>query len=135
MSAITLTVRDETTAGDSLGELQLQLESEQVTVADLIRARVHQEVRAHNAKAASARHGFAGLVQPSETERELDDAGPRGDRRVDAEAQTRVALNAFGRGNVLLLVDDRQVDDPDQTVSLRQGSTITFLKLVPLVGG
>ena len=49
MSPITSTVRDETTAGDALAALELQLEAEQLTVAEPIRARVHQEVRAHNA--------------------------------------------------------------------------------------
>jgi hypothetical protein len=134
MSEISLTVRDETTSGDSLAELELQLEREEITVAGLIRARVHQEVRAYNARAASQRTGFVGLVQPTETERVLN-RGSRAHRPVDADAQTRVALEAFRRGHVLLLVDDRQVTDPDQVVTLRQGSSVTFLKLVPLVGG
>jgi hypothetical protein len=135
MSAITLTVRDETTAGDALAELELQIDSEQVTVAELIRARVHQEVRAHNATAASSRSAFVGLVQPSDTERALNARARGRGRRVDADAQTAVALRAFERGHILLLVDDRQVQDSEQTVTLRQGSSVTFLKLVPLVGG
>ena len=46
---ITLTVRDETTAGEQLAALELQLAAEETTVRELIRARVHQEVRDHNA--------------------------------------------------------------------------------------
>jgi len=125
MSPITLTVRDETTAGDALAELELQLEAEETTVAELIRARVHQEVRAHN---ASGDARFSGLVAPAE--RQLNQR-----RTVDADAQTAVALRAFERGHVLVLVDDRQVEALEQPVTLRPGSTVTFLKLVPLVGG
>ena len=128
MSPITLTVRDETTAGDALAALELQLEAEQLTVAELIRARVHQEVRAHNAGAGER---FSGLVAPAE--RELNE--PRRRRPVDADAQTEVALRAFERGHVLVLVDDRQVEALEQPLTLRSGSTVTFLKLVPLVGG
>jgi hypothetical protein len=133
MTAITLTVRDETTAGDALCELELQLTAERVTVAALIRARVHQEVRAHNAGAASDRGRFNGLVAPTAVERELN--GSRTQRTVDADAQTAVALRAFERGHVLLLIDDRQVESLEQIVELRSGSAVTFLKLVPLVGG
>jgi hypothetical protein len=125
MAPFTLTVRDETTSGKALATLDLQLEAESVTVAELIRARVHQEVRAHNAsRAASPR--FNGLVQPER-------AGAS--KPVDAERQTEVALHAFERGQILLLVDDRQVDELDQQVTLRPESAVTFLKLVPLVGG
>jgi hypothetical protein len=56
-------------------------------------------------------------------------------RLIDAERQTAVALSAFERGQILLLVDDRQVDELDVRVTLREGSVVTFLKLVPLVGG
>ena len=132
MAPLILTVRDETTTGQELATLDLQLEAEHVTVAELIRARVHQEVRAHNAASASAPR-FNGLVQPERTEQELN--GRRRARPVDAEKQTEVALKAFERGQILLLVDDRQVEELDHQVTLQPGSTVTFLKLVPLVGG
>jgi hypothetical protein len=123
-----LTVRDGTTAGDTLAALELQLDAERITVAELIRARVHQEVRAHNARGTGS---FSGLVQPERTEHDLN--GPL--RRIDPDRQTDVALRAFERGHVLLLVDDRQVEELEQEVTLGPGSSVTFLKLVPLVGG
>src|ERR1700710_2595512 len=103
MSPITFTVRDETTAGGIRAAVEGQLAAARVTVAELMRARVHQEVRDHNTRgAAEAR--YSGLVTPEPAERALNRT-----RRVDAEAQTAVALRAFERGHVLLLVDDRQV--------------------------
>jgi hypothetical protein len=104
MNAFTLTVSDQTTGGETLAEFELQLEAERVTVAELIRARVHQEVRVHNAGAASDRGRFVGLVAPVGVERELN--GQRVPRTVHAGAQIEVALRAFERGRVLLLVDD-----------------------------
>ena len=129
--SIDVTVRDETTAGDVLQELALQLASERLTVAQLIRSRVETEVRAHHASSGSTPYG--GLVQPVPHEQKLNAARPP--RRIDTERQVEVALDAFSRGRVLLLVDDRQVTELADEVVLRPGSAVTFLKLTPLVGG
>ena len=34
-----------------------------------------------------------------------------------------------------MLVDDRQVDELDEEIEIRPDTTVTFLKLVPLLGG
>jgi hypothetical protein len=133
MTPVSVTVKDETTAGETLAALELQLESERLTVRELIRARVHQEVRDYNARRAT--EVFRGLVQPTDAERELNGYRMRTARRIDPEAQTVTALRAFERGNVLLLVDDRQVQELDDEVVLSPGTSVAFLKLVPLVGG
>ena len=130
MASVQLTVRDETTAGELLGELELKLMSEDIDVAELIRARVHQEVRAHN---AAPRAPFAGLVTPTDHQARLRE--PANPPRIDAERQTEVAHDAFRRGQILLLVDDRQVTELGERVALTGRSSVTFLKLVPLVGG
>ncbi len=55
--------------------------------------------------------------------------------QVDPEERTRVTLDAFGRNAFVVLVDDRQVTALDEKVRLHAGARVTFLKLVPLVGG
>lgn len=129
--SIDVRVRDETTSGDVLHELALQLSSERLTVAELIRTRVEAEVRAHHA--SDAAEPYRGLVQPERHEERLN--GPRPPKRIDPEKQVEVALDAFSRGRVLLLVDDRQVTELADEVVLGPGSAVTFLKLTPLVGG
>ncbi|MEU7917295.1 hypothetical protein [Micromonospora zamorensis] len=54
---------------------------------------------------------------------------------VDPEERTRATLEAFGRNGFVVLVDDRQITSLDDKVHLHAGSRVTFLKLVPLVGG
>ncbi|WP_330464093.1 hypothetical protein [Micromonospora zamorensis] len=54
---------------------------------------------------------------------------------VDPEERTLATLEAFGRNGFVVLVDDRQVTSLDDKVHLHAGSRVTFLKLVPLVGG
>ncbi len=54
---------------------------------------------------------------------------------ADPEERTRTTLDAFGRNAFVVLIDDRQVTALDEKVRLHAGSRVTFLKLVPLVGG
>jgi hypothetical protein len=56
-------------------------------------------------------------------------------RRLDWEAQYSAAEQAFLRRGFIVLVNDHQVTDLAATVTLSPGSEVTFLKLVPLVGG
>ena len=129
----TLTVRDETTSGQLLGRITLEFLTERITVRELIRSRVYQEVQDHNLKAHQ--HVFQGLVQPSDAERELNGYRLRKPRTIDWKQQYEVALKAFQENGFLILVGDRQVEDLDEEIEIQPGVEVTFLKLVPLGGG
>ncbi|MFY1691885.1 hypothetical protein [Plantactinospora sp. WMMB782] len=123
---------DETTAGERSSEWHLEIFEERLPLREVIRRRVFQEVAEHNAKGGDV---FRGLVQPTDTERTLNGFKLRKPRRIDPEEQATHALEAFYRNGFIVLVDDRQVDELDAVVELGRGTQITFLKLVPLVGG
>ena len=128
----TITVVDETTSGGATSELTLEFLDERITVRELIRSRVYQEVAEYN---AAMPEYFRGLVQPSEAERTLNGFRLRQRRKLDWEAQYRRALEAFQTNGFVLIVDDRQVEELDEVIDLRHNSTVSFLKLMPLVGG
>lgn len=129
----TLTVKDETTSSlDEDHVFLLDLPSERVTVEGLIRTRVRREVADYN---ASRSEHFRGLVQPSGAERTLNGFKMREGRKIDPEEQCGKAVEAFGRNGFILLVDDRQAEKLDEEIEVRPEITVTFLKLVPLVGG
>ena len=128
----TITVYDETTSGARTNELTLEFLNERVSVRELIRSRVYQEVTEYNARMPEY---YRGLVQPTDAERVLNGYRVRERRKLDWEAQYRKAIRAFHGNGFMILVDDRQVDELDAEVELRHDSTVTFLKLVPLVGG
>jgi hypothetical protein len=130
--ATTVIVRDETTSGERTGELTLEFLTERVTAREIIRSRVYQEVTEYNAR--QPEH-FRGLVQPSDAERVLNGYRLKERRRIDWQAQYERALAAFARNGFLLLAGDRQLLDLDEEVVLRHDTEVTFLKLVPLVGG
>ncbi|MGX7672385.1 hypothetical protein [Plantactinospora sp. DSM 117369] len=123
---------DETTAGERSTAWHLEIFEERLPVREVIRRRVFQEVAEHNAKGGDV---FRGLVQPTGTERTLNGFKLRQPRRIDPQEQADRALEAFSRNGFIVLVDDRQVDELDAVVELTRGTRITFLKLVPLVGG
>jgi hypothetical protein len=123
---------DETTAGERRDAWHLEIFEERLPLREVIRRRVFQEVAEFNADQPEL---FQGLVQPSDTERELNGYRMRQRRRVDPEEQFQRAVEAFSRNGFVVLVDDCQVEELDHEVELRMGTEITFLKLVPLVGG
>jgi hypothetical protein len=130
--ATTVTIVDEWTPGGAKCAWALELLTERVTARELIRSRVYQEVSEYNARAPGY---FRGLVQPTEAERVLNGYRIREGRKIDWEAQYEKARSAFQRNGFILLVDDRQLTELDEEVVVRPGTEVTFLRLIPLVGG
>ncbi|WP_211238244.1 hypothetical protein [Deinococcus pimensis] len=131
---IPVSLIDESTASGARRTFTLDFLDERVTVRELLRRRVYEEVTEYNAREPEVFHG---LVQPTDAERTLNGSRLRTRRKLDWEAQYTLALDAFARLGFVILVDDRQVDDLDEVVHLRldRPTEVTFLKLVPLVGG
>lgn len=126
-----ITIIDQSLSGGKRA-WNLETRVETITLRELIRERVYQEVTEHNARHSEY---FQGLVQPTDAERTLNGFKVRPEKRIDWEAQFEQALAVFERRGFIVLVDDRQVDSLDTPVTLRSGSEVTFLRLTPLVGG
>lgn len=127
-----VTFVDETTSGERRGSWGLEIAEERLTLREVIRRRVFQEVAEYNASTPSV---FRGLVQPTDAERMLNGYKLRVPRRIDPEEQSALAADAFGRNGFLVLVGDRQIEELDEELDLPTGTEVVFLKLVPLVGG
>lgn len=133
----TIQVLDETTTNLKPTHTRtLDFDTETVTVRELIRRRVYEECTEYN---ASQQQQFRGLVIPEGMERELNSPAtrPTHHRKVDWEKQYARAQEAFQRNGIIVLVGEQQAEDLDETVTLSLGEPleVTFLKLVPLVGG
>jgi hypothetical protein len=137
MGAI-LTVRDETATGDTIHSFPLEFPSERITVRELIRERVYQEVQDFNRRTDPV---FCGLVQPKGAhqvnahDRRAWAYQLKTRREIDWKEQFEQATSAFEKNGFFILIDDKQAEDLDQEVVLARGSTVAFVKLVPLVGG
>ena len=75
------------------------------------------------------------LVQPGGTEQTLNGYKFHKPHLIDPQAQFEKAVEAFDGNGFIVLVDDKQSESLDDQVALRPETTVTFLKLVPLVGG
>jgi hypothetical protein len=128
----TVTFRDETATGKPLTEWEVAGLPERMTVRQLIRLRVREEVARHNARPSNR---FNGLVRPDDAEAELNGYRLREPRRIDWERQAEIAERAFLANGYFVLAGDRQVEDLDEVVDLTVESDLVFIKLVALVGG
>jgi RecB family endonuclease NucS len=135
MSA-TITIRDETTVGKTLNEFEIEIAEERITVRELIRSRVFQEVREYNARANSGQAPvFRGLIQPTDRELALNGKEPIKHRQIDWQRQFEKALTAVRANQILILVDDRQVESLDEEIAIGPQTQISFLRLTLLTGG
>lgn len=129
-----LTIHDQDTFQRTHKDIEfvVYLPEARVSVRELIRQRVCQEVEAYNRQ-----HGniFHGLVQPGDAERTLNGYRLSKQRLLNAEAQVQKATQAFESNGFIVLVDDHQAESLDQVIELTPESQVTFLKLLPLVGG
>lgn len=133
----TLTVYDETTGGapgTRQPAIELTFPTEHITVRELIRERVYQEVQDYNLNLAQ-KGVFRGLVQPTDAEQTLNGYKLKKPRQIDWKPQFDKAVEAFEKNAVLVLVNDRQAESLDETIQITRGTEVSFLKLTPLVGG
>jgi hypothetical protein len=128
----TVTFRDETATGKPLTDWEVSGLPERMTVQELIRLRVREEVARHNARPTNR---FNGLVRPDDAETELNGYRLREPRRIDWERQAEIAERAFLTNGFFILAGDRQVVDLEEVVDLTTDPNLVFIKLVALVGG
>ncbi|NRA56996.1 MAG: hypothetical protein HRU13_02610 [Phycisphaerales bacterium] len=138
----TLTIRDEglgTAEGQGVDTYELTVPDERLTIRELIRERVYQEVDDHNRRVrAGEDNRFRGLVRPHDVEASLNSAASREKRmprQIDWQVQFDLATKAFEDRRVLVLVGEKQATDLDEAFTISPGMEVTFLRLVPLVGG
>jgi hypothetical protein len=128
----TLTIRDESTGEGTLHEFALEVLTERITVRELIRSRVYQEVQDYNRRQPKVFHT---LVQPADAERTLNGYKLAKPRQIDWQQQYAKAVHAFEARHFLVLVDDREVETLDEEITVAPHTSVSFLRLTPLVGG
>jgi len=131
-----LTIKDETIGGESFEALKLEILTERVTIRELIRSRIYQEVQDYNIKQPEVFHG---LIQPTDFEKALNgfratSKAPKR-RTIRWEQQFDKALEAFRSHQILVLVDEKQAESLEEEIVVTPKTEIAFLRLVPLVGG
>jgi hypothetical protein len=122
-------MRDQSRAGHVLGGARVADLPDEVSVRDVVRARIHGEVAAYNAGPGPV---FRGLVQPADAVRHSDGFRMREPRPLDAELLIVAAEEAIGLGLLRLRLDDRPVDldelitpaDHDELIAVLERSVV-----------
>lgn len=128
----TLTIHDETTSGARTNSFTLDCLTERMTVRELLRARIYQEVQDYNQKEPEY---FRGLVEPAGAERVLNGYKLKAKRKIDWQKQYQRATEAFERNGFFVLVGDKQAETLDQEFEVKVDTEVSFVRLMPLVGG
>ncbi len=129
----TVLIRDEAATGQTVNEFSLEFLTETIDVRELIRSRVYQEVKDHNAKQNQS--VFKGLIQPTDTERTMHGYRLKKPRQIDWKQQFEMAIEAFEKNQILILINNRQADSLNQQLEIGLETVVSFIRLTPLVGG
>ncbi|QDU60494.1 hypothetical protein Pan216_13350 [Planctomycetes bacterium Pan216] len=127
-----VTVCDETMTGNMLHQRTIDLPGHRITIRELIRNRVFQEVRDFNENQPD---DYNGLVQPSDAEPTEGGCRLRIPRKINWRQQYERAVSAFRSKQILIVVDDRQVDSLHDEVRITADTRVSFFRLAPLVAG
>ena len=130
-----LIIRDESMSGETLREFNVEIPAEKITVREMIRNRVYQEVKESNAQAVSKTADSVELIRRSEYEIALNGKQPRQPKLPDWQSRFEKALDAFSTNRIMILVDDRQVNSLNQEFEITTTTKISFLRLTMLMGG
>lgn len=130
---ISITIHDQNTQGWVYNHTSVWFDNTRVSLRDLIAHRVRQEVELINSRKVNSE--FHSLVQPIDTEKGQNGYTFTRKKQIDAEQQVTLALNAFESNGFFVLVDDLQLESLDDELDINDDTNVSFLKLVPLVGG
>jgi hypothetical protein len=128
----TVVIRDEGSTGALVDEVRLEVFARRLTLRDLIRTRVRDEVARANLAPGRV---FRMLVRPVDAEEALNGYRRLLRKPIDWRTQAEAAEEAFERNGFFVIVGGRQVEDLDEELDLGVDTDIRFVRLVPLVGG
>ncbi len=134
----TLTIRDQSLSPEGSDFVfELPIPSESITVRELIRERIYQEVDDYNrrVRAGDMPDQFHGLVRPGRIGRVMTEPGGRRAEEIDWRVQFNLAVEAYQRRQIIVLIGDRQTESLEETIEIVPETEVAFLRLVMLVGG
>jgi len=129
---MSISIVDETLSGNASEAMKLIFNTELITVKEVIARRVTAEVENYNLKLTGF---FNGLVEPTNAEKILNGYQLKPRQPIDAKKQIEIALDAFQKNGFFILVDNKQFEQLDDEIIVANTTTISFVKLTPLVGG
>lgn len=118
-------ILEENIAGQILKTNSFDIHSESITIKDLIKNMVNQEVLIFNKNSRNnTMYGYNHLASDISKS-----------KNIDAEQEYFLALDAFQKNGFFIIVDDKQVESIDEEIYISENTKISFIKITQLVGG
>ncbi|MCB1177631.1 MAG: hypothetical protein KDK36_08650 [Leptospiraceae bacterium] len=130
--AYNLKMNDSGLSGNVIHSWTVPIVLDKLTVKEIIKIRVEREVEKYNETTAGY---FNGLIQPKEAESTKEGFRLKEKRKIDTKEQVEKAIKGFEENSFLVLINDSQVDNLDEVIELTENTEISFVKMIPLVGG
>lgn len=115
-----LKIKDETFTHEVYYETTIDLETEITSVSNIIKARVIKELENYD--------NPNNLMNAHEIEKILNN-------KMNKDEQISSALKAFENNAYFILIDNVQAKSLDQVVVVDKNTSVSFIKLTPLIGG
>ena len=128
----TLTVHDETSSGQKTHSFTLECLTERMTVRELIRARIYQEVQDYNTREPEY---FRSLVEPTQAERTLKWLPPAQTPPARLAGTIPARRRSLRAQRLFRPRRQPQAERLDDDFEVKVDTEVSFVKLVPLVGG
>lgn len=125
-------IHDEDARGNRLCSQRITVESDSLSIKELIQRRVQTEVERINIQRPIC---FFSLVKPEEAELTLKGYRMKKHRELDYDLQYQAALDAFEKKSFLVNANGKDCLSLDDEVSVNDGAEIVFIKFMEIVGG
>lgn len=119
----------------------LRLATQRIVARDILALHVRQEVDRLNDQARrnhNAHDRVASFLVGSHAHAAQTRLNPRrrsAPKVLDPETEIATAIDGIIARRIIMLFDDREVEDLDAELTFTDSSVVTFLRLMPLVGG
>ncbi|GCE18794.1 DUF4132 domain-containing protein [Dictyobacter kobayashii] len=139
-----------TTPDSALPTVILDILNEEITVTELIRRTVTEQIRELVAtRKLDAQQAQQALQRQYLTDAEIHDQAKKGkvifaqneatrlenqNQDIQVENEIRKATNAFEQRAYVIIADGKMISSLDEKLLFHPGSTITFFRLIPLIG-
>lgn len=120
-----LTIHDESFSGSILNLMKLKTSRKKISVRELIKMRVYEEVKAYNSKKTLC---YRGLVCPENAEKVLNGYKLKRRAKLNPEQQFYTTMDVYNQRGFSILVDEQPVSDLDQHIKISNNTRVSFLR-------
>ncbi|MEO1656001.1 MAG: hypothetical protein AAFU64_20845, partial [Bacteroidota bacterium] len=124
-------IQEENFAGKILDQIHIQIDKERITVQELIRKKVENEVAHYEQRRDAQRQDYFQATESQLNSKKSQQVFPK----TDPEKEVYKAWQAFQNNQFFLFVGDEQMETLEQEILLGADTTLRFMQLTPLVGG